>query len=90
MTSKTHRTHVKSAADRNGRDIDMAEQNWSAGQTAPVNHVRSLGAMALTLAPLISVAWTARAWRGNLPDPLPTHWSALSTPVTYRSKARPF
>jgi hypothetical protein len=63
----------------------MTLQNRPAQRTAQVNHLRSLAATALTLVPLITVAWTVRAWQVDLPDPLPTHWSALSTPDGFSS-----
>lgn len=56
-------------------------------QEAPVNHLRSIAAAALTLLPPVAVAWTAHAWADRLPDPLPTHWSDLSTPDRFASYA---
>jgi hypothetical protein len=70
--------------DRNGRDDDMAQHDRFA-KAAHVNHLRSLAATVVTVLPVAIVGWTAQSWRDRLPDPLPTHWSALSTPDGFTS-----
>jgi hypothetical protein len=52
-----------------------------------VNHARSIAAAVLALVPAAVVAWSAQAWDDRLPDPLPTHWSALSRPDGFSSYA---
>lgn len=52
-----------------------------------VNHGRSLAATALTWVPVAALAWSARVWSDRLPDPLPSHWSDLSTPDGFTSYA---
>lgn len=81
----TAMSDLQATTHTNGRDSDMTSQNRSAQQTAQVNHLRSLAATALTLLPLVAVAWTVRVWRDNLPDPLATHWSSLSSPDGFSS-----
>jgi len=52
-----------------------------------VNHARSIAAAVLALVPATVVAWSAQAWGDRLPDPLPTHWRALSRPDGFSSYA---
>jgi hypothetical protein len=52
-----------------------------------VTHARSVAAAVLSLLPAAVVAWSAQAWDDRLPDPLPTHWRALSRPDGFSSYA---
>lgn len=65
----------------------MSSTRSTARQVPPVNHPRSLAAAVLALAPAAVIAWSAQAWDDRLPDPLPTHWRALSRPDGFSSYA---